>query len=299
MSGFEESWRDTWVNVNGEYVKGPEATTSVLDWSFVYGDGIFEGVSVTDGKILKLNRHVDRLYRSAKRVGIDIPLSKEAMGERWLDTAKKNSMKNGYLRPLVSRGVGPLGIKNMDALDGPNIYVIPQTHRTGGINTLDSAKARTVSVRAPSPLSRDPRVKANHYLPNILAIDELKGTNATVPILLDHDGYITEAAAGNIFVVTNGTIRTPTEHQILAGTTRAALIELLEPQEQWDIEITDLLPYDLFTANECFMSGSIAGITAITHLNSRPIGTGNVGPAARELNQILADHLLETGTPIV
>lgn len=298
MTTFEESWQETWVNVNGEFVKGSDATVSILDWSFVYGDGIFEGVSVVDGKILKLDRHVDRLYRSAKRAGMEIPITKEEMADRWIETAKRNSMTEGYMRPLISRGEGPLGIHNKDQLDGPNVYVIPQVHRTGGIKQLESARARISSVRSPSPVVRDPRVKANHYLPNILAVDELEGTDADVAIRLDDDGYVTEAAAANVFVVSDGTVSTPPDQQILSGTTRAAVIDIVDDDERWEMNVTDLTPYDLYTADECFVTGSISGIKAITHLNSRAIGAGEIGPVTREINELLGDHLLETGTPI-
>lgn len=298
MTSFEDGWQETWVNVNGEFVKGPDATVSILDWSFVYGDGIFEGVSVADGKILKLERHLDRLYRSATRVGIDIPLSKDEMGERWKKTAQKNDMEDGYMRPLVSRGEGPLGIHNQDRLEGPNVYVIPQVHRGGNLGKLDAAKARIASVRSSSPVARDPRVKANHYLPNILAVKELDDTDSSVPVRLDDDGYITEAAAANLFVVSGETVATPPEQQILSGTTRAALLGLLEDDDRLTAEVRDLTPYDIYTADECFVTGSISGIKAITHLNGQEIGSGSVGPTTQELNDRLVEHLLKTGTPI-
>lgn len=298
MGEFAEHWRETWVNINGEFVKGPDATVSILDWSFVYGDGIFEGVSVADGRILKADRHVDRLYRSATRANMDIPLSKSEMVDRWAETARKNDMTDGYMRPLVSRGEGPLGIHNTDQLTEPNVYVIPQLHRSRGIADLDAARARIASVRSPSPVVRDPRVKANHYMPNILAVDELSGTDDDVPIRLNDDGYVTEAAAANVFVVSGDTVKTPPEQQILAGTTRATLLSLLEDSDRWTAAVDDLTPYDLYTADECFVTGSISGVKAITHLNGRPIGDGEVGPVTAELNERLADHLVETGTPI-
>lgn len=298
MAGFSEAWEDTWVNVNGEFVRGPDATVSILDWSFVYGDGIFEGVSVAEGRILKPDRHVDRLYRSAKRAAIDVPLSKDEMVDRWIETARENEMRDGYMRPLISRGEGPLGISNQDRLSDPNVYVIPQLHRSGGIAELDSARARISSVRSPSPVERDPRVKANHYMPNILAVGELSGTDAEVPIRLDDDGFVTEAAATNVFVVDGDAIRTPPEQRILAGTTRGALMDLVDDGDRWTMSVADLTPYDLHTADECFVTGSISGVKAITHLDSRPIGTGEVGPVTRAVNERLADHLVETGTPI-
>lgn len=300
MSEFAERWQETWVNVNGEFVRGPEATVSVLDWSFVYGDGVFEGVSVADGRILKLDKHVDRLYRSAKRArfGLAEKLSKDEMAGRWLETVRKNDMTDGYMRPLVSRGEGPMGISNNDRVEGPNVYVIPQLHRSGGIADLSAARARLSSVRSPSPVVRDPRVKANHYMPNILAKMEIADTDATVPIRLDDAGYVTEAAAANVFVVSDGTICTPDDQRILSGTTRATVLELLEADDRWESEVTALTPYDLYTADECFVTGSIAGVKAITHLNGDPIGSGEIGETTEMINDLLAEHLVETGTPI-
>jgi len=297
VTTFEESWHDCWVNINGEFVQGQDATVSILDWSFVYGDGVFEGVSVVDGKILKLDRHMDRLYKSANRSAIDIPISKAEMADRWKETARRNDMTEGYMRPLVSRGEGPMGISNKDEVDGPNIYVIPQVHRTGGMTDLGSARARISSVRSPSPVARDPRVKLNHYTPNILAVDELDGTDADVPIRLNDDGFVTEAAAANVFVVTDGTVMTPPEHQILVGTTRTELLELLKTDDQWDAEVSELTPYSLYTADEVFVTGSISGIKAITHLNGRAIGDGEIGPATREIHELLSESLLDSGAP--
>jgi branched-chain amino acid aminotransferase len=300
MPEFEEQWQDTWVNINGEFVKGPEASVSILDWSFIYGDGVFEGVSIADGKILKMEKHIDRLYRSAKRARMDLAslLTKDEMADRWKKTAERNGITDGYMRPLVSRGEGPMGISNNDRVDGPNVYVIPQLHRSGGIRDLPSARARLSSVRSPSPVVRDPRVKANHYMPNIIAKMEIADTDATVPIRLDDDGYVTEAAAANIFIISDGTVRTPDDQQILSGTTRATLIELLKKDKRWDISISDLTPYDLYTADECFLTGSIAGVKSITHLNGDPIGSGDIGSDTRVINEMLANHLVETGTPI-
>lgn len=300
MSDFETCWQETWVNVGGEFVRGPEAAVSVLDWSFVYGDGIFEGVRIADGRILKLERHLDRLYRSAKRVRIGLAdeLPKAEMKELWLETARKNEMTDGYLRPLVSRGEGPIGISNNDRLDGPNVYVIPQLHRSDELEDVPAVRARLSSIRSPSPVVRDPRVKANHYIPNILAKKEIADTDASVPIRLDDDGYVTEAAAANLFVVSEGTIRTPDDQQILSGTTRKTLLELLEDDDRWETAVTDLAPYDIYTADECFVTGSIAGVKAITHLNGDPIGSGEIGSTTKAINELLAEHLLETGTPI-
>jgi branched-chain amino acid aminotransferase len=135
------------------------------------------------------------------------------------------------------------------------------------------------------------------YTPNITARIEIADTDATVPTRLDDDGYVTEAAA-NVFVISDGTVSTPDDQQILSGTTRAAMVEILKTDGRWDMSTSDLTPYDLYTADECFLTGSIAGVRSITYLNGDPIGLGDIGSDTRATNEMPADHLIEAGTPI-
>jgi len=293
----DATWQETLVNIDGEFVPGPDATVSVLDRSFVYGDGVFEGIGIIEDTVVLLEEHVNRLYASAKRTGIEIPLEKDELIDRIVATARKNDMTEGYLRPLVSRGHGPLGIHNTDRIDGPTVVVIPQLDRAPRFDSLDPETVRLSSVTQSAPDSLDPRVKSNNYLPNILAVQEVAGTDADTTILLDDDGNVAEAAAANVFVVRDGELATPPERNILVGTTRNAVLAVAAETEL-SPTVTTLTPYDLYTADELFLTGSLGGITPVIAVTNTPVGDGEIGSWTERLAGRLREHLIETGTPV-
>lgn len=293
----DDTWAETLVNVDGEFVPGPDATISVLDRSFVYGDGVFEGVGIIEDTIVLLDEHVDRLYASAKRTGIDIDISKSEMTDRIVETARENDMTEGYLRPLVSRGHGPLGIHNTDQIDGPTIVVIPQLDRAPRFDSLDPERVRLSSVAQSTPDSLDPRVKSNNYMANILAVQEVASTDADTAILLDADGNVTEAAAANVFVVDDGDLYTTPERSILVGTTRNAVLDVAA-QEGVDATVKTLTPYDLYTADEVFLTGSLGGISPVVAVTDTSVGDGEIGPVTKRLSSALRDHLIENGAAV-
>jgi len=292
-----DTWAETLVNIDGEFVPGSEATVSVLDRSFVYGDGIFEGIGVKRDRIILLQEHIDRLYNSAKRTGIQIGISREEMRERIVRTANQNDMSDGYLRPLVSRGSGPLGIHNTSEIEGPTIVVIPQLDRAPRFERLEQSSLRISSITQSSPDTLDPRIKSNNYLPNIMAVNEISGTDADSALLLDRDGNLTEAAAGNIFVLDDQDLCTPPSRTILLGTTRNAVLEVAEDTDL-RASIETLTPYDLITADEAFLTGSLSGISPVTRVNGTKIADGEVGQWTEQLSSTLRDYLIETGTPV-
>jgi branched-chain amino acid aminotransferase len=289
---------DVYVNVNGEFHRGTDARVSVMDRSFAYGDGVFEGVSVLDDTVLLLEEHVDRLYKSAKRIGIHLDVSKDEIAERVVATVKKNGMSDGYVRPLVSRGVGPYGISAIDEVDGPDVYVIPRPGRSPLYEDPQPITARFASTRQSRPDSLDPKVKANNYMTNILAELEARGTDADTTIMLNGQGYVTEAAAANIYIVRDGVLSTPPATDILVGTTRNALLALAEATDIVDVTVENLVPYDLLTADECFVTNSLMGIIPITRINDTDVGDGTFGAKTRELGSAFAEYLLEKGTPV-
>jgi branched-chain amino acid aminotransferase len=258
---------------------------------------VFEGVGIIEGTIVLLDEHVDRLYASAKRTGIEIDVSKDEMRDRIIDTARENEMAEGYLRPLVSRGHGPLGIHNTDQIDGPTIVIIPQLDRAPRFDSLEPGAVRLSSVAQSTPDALDPRVKSNNYMPNILAVQEIANTDAETAILLDTDGNVTEAAAANVFVVDDGELLTTPERSILVGTTRNAVLDVAA-QEGVDATVKTLTPYDLYTADEMFLTGSLGGISPVVRVTDTPVGDGEIGPVTERLSSALRDHLLETGTSI-
>jgi branched-chain amino acid aminotransferase len=290
--------QDVYVNVNGEFHEGTDARVSVMDRSFAYGDGVFEGVSILDDTVLLLDEHVDRLFKSAKRIGIDIDASKAEIADRVVATVRKNGMSDGYVRPLVSRGVGPYGISAIDEVDGPDVYVIPRPGRSPLYEDPEPITARFAATRQPSPDSLDPKVKANNYMTNILAELEARGTDADTTIMLNGQGYVTEAAAANIYIVRDGVLLTPPGTDILVGTTRNALIDLADSTDTVDVAVEKLVPYDLLTADECFVTNSLMGIIPVTRINDTEVGDGTVGEKTRDLGSAFADYLLENGTPV-
>lgn len=292
-----DSWKTTLVNIDGEFVPGPDATISVLDRSFVYGDGVFEGIGVFDNKIVLLDEHLDRLYKSAERTGIEIPVPNRELRQRIVETARENDMRDGYLRPLVSRGSGPLGIHNTEAIDEPTIVVIPQVDRAPSFDTLAPETVRISAVRQPSPDTLDPRIKSNNYLPNIMAVNELAGTDDDTAVLLDRNGNLTEAAAANIFVVEDDHVRTPPEGSILVGTTRNAVLEVAA-DEGLEVSVETLTPYDLYTADEAFLTGSLSGVSPVVRVNDAAIGDATVGSVTTQLATALKEYLVKSGTPV-
>lgn len=292
-----DSWEATLVNIDGEFVPGPDATVSVLDRSFVYGDGVFEGIGVFDHRIVLLDEHLDRLYKSARRTGIEIPVSKREMRQRIVETARENEMSDGYLRPLVTRGSGPLGIHNTEAIGEPTVVVIPQVDRAPRFETLDPKTVRISAVKQPSPDTLDPRIKSNNYLPNIMAVNELAGTDDNTAILLDRNGNLTEAAAANIFVAEDNHVRTPPGRSILVGTTRNAVLDVAAETDV-TASIETLTPYDLYVADEAFLTGSLSGISPVVRVNDTAIGDATVGPLTEQLSTALRNHLVESGTPV-
>jgi branched-chain amino acid aminotransferase len=206
-------------------------------------------------------------------------------------------MSAGYVRPLLSRGVGPFGIGAIDEVDGPDLYVIPRPGRSPSYDDPEPIAARFASLRQPAPDALDPRVKANNYLPNILAELEARGTDARTTILLNRQGRVTEAAAANVYAVRDGRLHTPPTADILVGTTRNALLDVARA-EGIETSTDPLTQYDLYTADECFLTNSLIGIRPVTRLHDRPVGDGEVGPLTERLGTAFREHLLATGTPV-
>lgn len=301
--GYREAMgalEDSWVNINGEFVKGREATVSIWDRGFVYGDAVFEGVFILEGRVLKLEEHIDRLFESATYLAISVPVSKETLHSRVLETVRRNGIDEGYVRPKISRGEGPLGVSNTGLINEnatANVFVIPQPIKSMALPAVESKSARIVSIKQRSPQTLDPRAKVDNYLPNIMAEMEVDASAADIAIMLDQDGYITEANTANIFAIRDGQLLTPPHQSALAGITRRTVLELSEERDIIPTSIHQLTPYDLYTADEVFITGTSAGIVQVTEINGRQIGDGAVGEITETLAQSLYDHLIETGTP--
>lgn len=282
---------------NGEYVPKSQATTSLYDHGFLYGDGVFEGIRAYNGRVFKLDEHIDRLYDSATAIALKIPMSKEEMKEAILETLQKNNLTDAYIRPIVSRGVGDLGLDPRQC-PTPNIYIITQEWGAmyGDLYEV-GLTAITVAIRRNAPDALSPNIKSMNYLNNILAKIEANEKGGDEAIFLDNNGYISEGSGDNIFVIKNGKVVTPPTINNLKGITRAAAIDILKEME-YSITEVNIGMFDLYTADEIFVTGTAAESAPITKVDGRMIGDGKPGPITKKMIEAFEHITQNSGTPI-
>jgi branched-chain amino acid aminotransferase len=288
------------VYIDGEYYPKSQAKISVYDHGFLYGDGVFEGIRAYNGVVFKLKEHIDRLYRSAHAIMLQIPITKEEMIKIVLETLRKNQLRDAYIRLIVTRGVGDLGLDPRKC-HKPTIIVITDTI------TLHKSEAKEKGITAMITwVKRDPvdatthEIKSLNYLNSILAKIEANIYGVDEAICLDKNGHVCEGAAENIFIVKNGRIYTPPSSSgALPGITAEAVKELARGLGYEVIE-RNITPYELFTADEVFFTGTAAEIVPIREINKRQIGDGKPGPITRrlmeEFSKIIQDP--RNGVPI-
>jgi branched-chain amino acid aminotransferase len=291
-----EKTNDWIVYVNGEMVPWNEAKISVFDRGFQYGDGVFEGMRCYDGRIFKLKEHTDRLFRSARAVHIEIPLSKEEFNEAVKRVIRENGFRNAHIKPQVTRGTAPkLGLDPRNAA-APNI-VIPA--RPIGKSMFDEEKGfrlAAVSVRKIPAMCLDPRIKSLNYLVNILARAEALSSGADEAIMLDIHGYVAEGCGDNLFLVRDEELYTPAVQDALEGITRQTVIEIAHRQNI-EVHETRLTLYDFYTADEVFATGSGAGIIAVTEIDKKTISGGKIGRMTRRISQLYEEEV-KKGEPV-
>ena len=287
--------------VNGKYLPKSQACISVLDHGLLYGDGVFEGIKVYEGFVYRLDEHLDRLYRSAKFVHIEIPYTKEELKGLILDLLARNGLyEKAYIRLVVTRGIGDLGINPKKCTFGTSVIIItdriqiyPEELYQKGIKCI------TCSTRRLSVQTMSVEAKTLNYLSNILGIIEANNAGADEGIMLTVDGYVSEATVDNVFIVKDGQVFTPPTYMgILPGITRAAVmetaVELGIPCEE-----RILTTFDLYTADEVFLTGTAAELVPVVEIDGRTIGEGKPGPIFRRLLEGFRSTLRDHGTPIV
>jgi branched-chain amino acid aminotransferase len=258
--------------------------TSIYDHGFLYGDGVFEGIRAYNGRVFRLDEHIDRLYDSAMAIMLDIPLSKDEMKQAILETLRVNGLVDAYIRPIVSRGIGDLGLDPRKC-PVPNVFIISQPWDAMYGDLYDNGLAAvTVTIRRNAPESLSPNIKSLNYLNNILA-------------KIDVRGNISEGSGDNIFIIKNGTISTPHVMNNLNGITRAAAIEIAQDLG-YPMRETDIGLFDLYTADEVFVTGTAAEIAPIAIVDGRPVGDGSVGTITKELMHRFGELTQTEGTPI-
>lgn len=271
------------VYIDGEYYPKEEAKVSVYDHGLLYGDGIFEGIRAYNGRVFRLDEHLERLYISARALLLQIPLSLQEMREAVLETLRRNELKDAYIRLVVTRGKGDLGLDPRKC-PRPCVIIIADEIKLYPQETYDKGlKLIIASTRKNSPDALSPRIKSLNYLNNILAKLEAIHAGCAEAVMLDRHGYLTECTSENIFLLKKGVLFTPTAAVgILEGITRSVVMELCEPIGV-EVQTAFLTAHDLYAAEECFVTGTGAELIPVVELCGRPIGTGVPGLITKKL----------------
>ena len=273
------------IYINGKLVPQAEATVSVFDHGLLYGDGVFEGLRTYGGKVFRLAEHVRRLYESAQAIWLTIPLSREEMCRAINETVAANGIQDGYVRAVVTRGAGTLGL-DPNRCSNPQVIIIadsialyPEELYEKGLEIV------TVSVIRNHPAALNSRIKSLNYLNNILAKIEGLQAGCIEALMLNHKGEVAECTGDNIFLVRDGVLYTPPlDAGILAGITRQAVIELAEAAAI-QVKQVPLTKHDVYVADECFLTGTAAEVIAVVKIDSRSIGAGKPGPMTLDLKK--------------
>ena len=284
--------------VNGRFVPKEEATVSVYDHGFLYGDGVFEGIRVYNGRVFKLDAHVERLFESAHTLQIQIPLGRKEMTEAILETVRRTGLRDAYIRPVVSRGPGDLGIDPRKCPRASVVIIVDaiqlypeEAYRKGLRMITASTRQRPVDVL-------NPRVKTCNYLNNIIARIEVNRAGVDEGLMLTTSGHVAECTADNVFIVKKGRVLTPPAHLgILAGVTRQTVLDLCGSLGIPAAEQT-LTLHDMYTADECFLTGTGAELGPVVELDGRKIGTGQPGPVTLRILAAFRDLAAREGTPV-
>ena len=287
------------VYVNGQFRSAEEAAVSVFDHGFLYGDGVFEGIRVYDWNIFRLTQHIERLYQSALCILLTIPLTPEEMSAAIVETVRRCGLPNQYVRVVVSRGVGDLGL-NPNLCLKPSVIVIADTISLypEGLY-VQGLELATVATRRMSHAALDPRIKSLNYLNNILAKIEALQAGAMEAVMLNAEGFVAECTADNIFVLCGERLLTPSVAcGALQGVTRDAVFDVAEGLGL-PVEEGLLTRYDLYTAEECFMTGTGAEIISVIRIDGRQVGTGCPGPVAERIRHAFGKLCRKEGMAVV
>jgi branched-chain amino acid aminotransferase len=286
------------VFIDGKYYDERAAKISVFDHGLLYGDGIFEGIRAYNGLVFKLGEHIDRLFCSAKAILLDIPMAHAQIMRAVVETCRKNKIRDGYIRLLVTRGMGTLGL-NPKSCKRPSVVIIadkiqlypPVLYRKG-------MEIVTVPTTRNLHSALNPAIKSLNYLNNILAKIEANNAGCEEAIMLNEEGFVAECTGDNLFIVKNGELLTPPlSAGALYGITRHVVMELAE-EEGLAVSEPNLTRYDLFNADECFLTGTGAEIVPVVKIDRRVIGTGKPGPITRKLEEEYRSLTKSSGEPI-
>jgi branched-chain amino acid aminotransferase len=286
------------VYIDGKYYSEQEAKISVFDHGLLYGDGVFEGIRAYNGRVFKLDEHIERLYGSAQAILLRIPLTATAMKEAVLETCRQSRIQDGYIRLLVTRGRGTLGL-NPNRCKRPSVVVIADKIQLYPAE-LYAKGMEIVTVPTTRNLQNalNPAIKSLNYLNNVLAKIEANNAGVEEAIMLNSEGFVAECTGDNIFIVRKGQLLTPPlSAGALHGITRGVVMELARA-EGWPVAEPNLTRYEMYTAQECFLTGTGAEIIPVVKIDGRVIGRGKPGAWTLKLEQQYRELTRATGDPI-
>jgi branched-chain amino acid aminotransferase len=286
------------IYLDGKFVEASEAKISVFDHGLLYGDGIFEGIRIYGGNVFRLDEHLERLEYSAKAIMLKLPLTRAEMAQAVCESCRQNNLMDGYIRLVVTRGVGDLGLSPW-LCPKPSVFIIadkialyPQEYYTKGLEIV------TAPTRRVNPAALSPAVKSLNYLNNILAKMEARQCGALEAIMLNDQGYVAECTGDNIFIVHKGRILTPSSQQgALRGITRDTIFDIAK---EIDVPISEheLTRYDIWNADECFLTGTGAEVIPVVKLDGREVGTGKPGAIFSQVLEVFRRRVYAEGTHI-
>ncbi|WP_027414906.1 branched-chain-amino-acid transaminase [Aneurinibacillus terranovensis] len=286
------------IYLNGEYVKKEDAKISVYDHGFLYGDGIFEGIRVYNGNVFKLQDHMERLYESATSILLDIGMPLEELTECLLETVRRNNLRDAYIRLVVSRGTGDLGLDPRNCTK-PNIVIIAEQLALFPKELYETGiKIITVPTRRNTPDALNPKIKSLNYLNNILVKIEANNAGVSEALMLNQQGYVCEGSGDNIFIVKRGVVYTPPSYLgALEGVTRNAIIDIAR-KLGYEVKEQPFTRHDVFVADEVFLTGTAAEVIPVIEVDARAIGGGKPGKVTHELLVEFRKVVVEQGTKV-
>jgi len=286
------------IYIDGEFYSEADAKVSVFDHGLLYGDGVFEGIRAYGGRVFELDAHIDRLYASAQTLALEIPLSRAALIEAMMETIRRNDVSNGYIRLVVTRGKGDLGL-NPNKCPKPTVFCIasgitlyaPEVYERG-------FKLATLATRRNDPQAINPAVKSLNYLNNIVGALELRDRDVNEGLFLTTSGFVCECTADNFFLIKGRRLMTPHPALgVLGGITRAVVMRLAAAMGM-EVQEGFYTLFDVYNADEAFLTGTAAEVGPIVEVDKRAIGSGIPGPVTKEIIARFHDYTRNTGTPV-
>jgi branched-chain amino acid aminotransferase len=287
------------IYLNGQLVDKEKAVVSVFDHGLLYGDGVFEGIRAYNGRVFKLHEHIDRLFNSARAIMLQIPWTKKALEEAVVTTLRANRLRDAYIRLVVTRGEGDLGLdprhcgKPTLVIITDKITLYPKEYYENGLSVITSTIKRNI------PEALNPSIKSLNYLNNVLAKAEASRSNVPEAIMLNHEGYVAECTGDNIFVVKENTLVTPpTWAGTLEGITRNIVMDIAKNRLKLLVKEDLFTPYHVYIGDEVFLTGTAAEVVPVTQVDGRVIGEGKPGKTTLKLMKEFRELTRITGVPI-